>query len=134
MVYIWNKDGQVVFHTDKKFAVEVEKLPATPDLEMTEEEFYAKQPIRIVDGKFTFGKTKEELSQEEAVAVRAKRDYLINEVQWRVDRYLEQKTAGETTDDTEAKFKKISAYIKALRDIPAQKGFPFEVTWPTLEV
>ena len=134
MVYIWNKDGQVVFHTDKKFAVEVEKLPATPDLEMSEEEFYAKQPIRIVDGKFTFGKTEEELSQEEAVAVRAKRDYLINEVQWRVDRYLEQKTAGETTDDTEAKFKKISAYIKALRDIPAQKGFPFEVIWPTLEV
>lgn len=134
MVYIWNKDGQVVFHTDKKFAVEVEKLPATPDLEMTEEEFYAKQPIRIVDGEFTFGKTEEELSQEEAVAVRAKRDYLINEVQWRVDRYLEQKAAGETTDDTEAKFKKISAYIKALRDIPAQKGFPFEITWPTLEV
>ena len=134
MVYIWNKDGQVVFHTDKKFAVEVEKLPAIPDLEMSEEEFYAKQPIRIVDGKFTFGKTEEELSQEEAVAVRAKRDYLINEVQWRVDRYLEQKAAGETTVDSEAKFKKISAYIKALRDIPAQKGFPFEVIWPTLEV
>ena len=134
MVYIWNKDGQVVFHTDKKFAVEVEKLPATPDLEMSEEEFYAKQPIRIIDGKFTFGKTEEELSQEEAVAVRAKRDYLINEVQWRVDRYLEQKAAGETTADAEAKFKKISAYVKALRDIPAQKGFPFEVTWPTLEV
>lgn len=134
MVYIWNKDGQVVFHTDKKFALEVEKLPATPDLEMSEEEFYAKQPIRIVDGKFTFGKTEEELSQEEAVAVRAKRDYLINEVQWRVDRYLEQKAAGETTVDSEAKFKKISAYIKALRDIPTQKGFPFEVTWPTLEV
>ena len=134
MVYIWNKDEQVVFHTDKKFAVEVEKLPATPDLEMSEEEFYAKQPIRIVDGKFTFGKTEEELSQEEATAVKAKRDYLINEVQWRVDRYLEQKAAGETTVDTEAKFKKISAYIKALRDIPAQKGFPFEVTWPTLEV
>ena len=134
MVYIWNKDGQVVFHTDKKFALEVEKLPATPDLEMSEEEFYAKQPIRIVDGKFTFGKTEEELSQEEATAVRAKRDYLINEVQWRVDRYLEQKAAGETTVDSEAKFKKISAYIKALRDIPAQKGFPFEVTWPTLEV
>ena len=68
MVYIWNKDGQVVFHTDKKFAVEVEKLPVTPDLEMSEEEFYAKQPIRIVDGKFTFGKTEEELSQEEAAA------------------------------------------------------------------
>lgn len=134
MVYVWNKDGQVVFHTDKKFAVEVEKLPATPDLEMSEEEFYAKQPIRIVDGKFTFGKTEEELSQEEAVAVRAKRDYLINEVQWRVDRYLEQKAAGETTADIEAKFKKISVYIKALRDIPAQKGFPFKVTWPTLEV
>lgn len=134
MVYIWNKDGQVVFHTDKKFAVEVEKLPSTPDLEMSEEEFYAKQPIRIVDGKFTFGKTEEELSQEEAVTVRAKRDYLINEVQWRVYRYLEQKAAGETTADTEAKFKKISAYVKALRDIPAQKGFPFEVTWPTLEV
>lgn len=134
MVYIWNKDGQVVFHTDKKFAVEVEKLPATPDLEMSEEEFYAKQPIRIVDGKFTFGKTEEELSQEEATAVRAKRDYLMNEVQWRVDRYLEQKASGETTTDSEAKFKKVSAYIKALRDIPAQKGFPFEVTWPTLEV
>jgi len=134
MVYIWNKDGQVVFHTDKKFAVEVEKLPATPDLEMSEEEFYAKQPIRIVDGKFTFGKTEEELSQEEAVAVRAKRDYLINEVQWRVDRYLEQKAAGETTSDTDAKFKKVAAYVKALRDIPKQKTFPTEVAWPTLEV
>ena len=90
--------------------------------------------IKTKVNSFTFGKTEEELSQEEAAAIRTKRDYLINEVQWRVDRYLEQKAAGETTVDTEAKFKKISAYVKALRDIPAQKGFPFEVTWPTLEV
>ena len=134
MVYIWNKNGEVYFHTNKKFAVEVEKLPETPDMEMSEEEFYAKQPIRIVDGKFTFGKTEEELNEEKAREVRARRDALLNEVQWRVDRYLEQKAAGETTSDTDAKFKKVAAYIKALRDIPKQKTFPAEVKWPTLEV
>ena len=134
MVYLWNRNGKVVHHTDLNFAINVEKLPEKPDLELTEEEFYTKQPIRIINGKFTFGKTKEELSEEEAQKARSNRDYLLNSIQWRVNRYIEQKAAGESTTDSEADFKKITAYVKALRDLPEQKGFPLKIDWPTLDI
>jgi len=68
--------------------------------------------------------------------IKAKRNYLINTVTWRVERYNSETRLGVTpTDDITA----LDTYIQALRDIPEQEGFPWngpddpDCPWPTLE-
>ena len=60
-------------------------------------------------------------NMEQSVAeanVRAKRDGLLSETDWMA-------LSDVTMSDS------ITAYRQALRDIPSQSGFPFNVTWPT---
>lgn len=64
---------------------------------------------------------KDAFYQNAAVSVRAQRDLLISQTDW---------TQGKDIDDS------ISLlwvdYRQALRDVTAQEGFPFNVTWPEL--
>lgn len=52
--------------------------------------------------------------------VRGERNELLEKYQW-------TETADLTTDEKAA----WKTYKKALRDLPKQTGFPYEVTWPT---
>lgn len=61
--------------------------------------------------------------------VRAERDRLIGEVQWRYERHAREVRLGlEPSDDIKA----LDAYVQALADVPKQKGFPGKVKWPVL--
>ncbi len=51
-------------------------------------------------------------------AVRNQRDSLLNQTDWMA--------SSDITMSSE-----ITTYRQALRDVPAQSGFPFSVTWPT---
>ena len=62
------------------------------------------------------------------IDVRDKRDSLINDTIWRVQRYESETRLGITTTDNIAN---IDEYIQALRDIPQQEGFPNNITWPS---
>lgn len=78
-------------------------------------------------------KTAETLEQEryesECENVRAKRDRIIAKEDWRYTRYNSEVRQGLTpSDDIVA----LDAYFQALRDIPKQSGFPWNVEWPTL--
>jgi hypothetical protein len=80
-------------------------------------------------------KTAEMLEQEryesECENVRAKRDRLIDKEDWRYTRYNSEVRQGLTpSDDIVA----LDVYIQALRDVPEQAGFPYDVVWPVLEV
>jgi len=55
---------------------------------------------------------------EQAASVRASRDTKLSETDWRYRR--DQTTTPEW-----------DAYCQALRDVPAQEGFPWIITWPT---
>ena len=57
----------------------------------------------------------------ESTIVRAKRDELLNKYEWTV-------TSPDLTDDKKAEWK---TYRQALRDLPAQSKFPWDITWPT---
>tara|TARA_R100001463_G_scaffold77538_1_gene131614 strand:- start:100 stop:549 length:450 start_codon:yes stop_codon:yes gene_type:complete len=60
----------------------------------------------------------------ESEEVRRKRDELLNKYEWAV-------TSPDLADDKKAEWK---TYRQALRDLPAQSGFPWEadgMTWPT---
>ena len=73
----------------------------------------------LIDGVWTIGFTVVNKTQAEAEEnIRMKRNALLQETDWWAvtDRTM-------TTAQTQ--------YRDALRDIPAQDGFPFSVTWPT---
>ena len=78
-----------------------------------------------VDGVWTYGYTVESLTSEEVAAVlaqkasgeRATRDAKLAETDW---------TAS--TDVTMTA--EMTAYRQALRDVPAQSGFPTTIDWP----
>ena len=98
--------------------------------EITEQEWEQyDQLARIIDGKLFLGKTQAEKDREQADVVRAKRDSLIDKEGWRYTRYNSEVRQGLTpSDDIVA----LDTYIQALRDIPDQAGFPWEIEWPKL--
>jgi hypothetical protein len=59
---------------------------------------------------------------EQAKAVRATRDDKLKETDWKVIK------AAETSTSLASEW---ATYRQALRDVTAQSGFPWEVTWPT---
>lgn len=59
-----------------------------------------------------------------ASEVRAERNRLLAKADIAVNKAIDQ---GNTGAEAEAR-----AYRQALRDIPDQAGFPYEVSWPTL--
>lgn len=68
------------------------------------------------------------LASDEFENVRQKRNKLINDVMWRVERYYSEVRLGLTpTDD----IVKLDTYIQSLRDITKQAG-PYNIIWPTL--
>lgn len=69
------------------------------------------------------------IEQKEA-EVRAERDRRIEAIRWRIERYQTQAAAGLETTDTAEQYKAILLYVQALRDIPAQAGFPDAIEWP----
>jgi hypothetical protein len=92
--------------------------------EITEQEWeQADQLARMIDGKLFLGKTQAEKDREQAEVVRAKRDRLLSQTDW-----------TQTVDNPLAGNEDITAYRQALRDIPEQSGFPWDVVWPVLEV
>lgn len=64
-----------------------------------------------------------------AMSVRAMRDSLIAEVEWRYARYARHARLGLDQIDN---IEDLDGYVQALADITKQEGFPFNVSWPTL--
>lgn len=61
-------------------------------------------------------------------AVRAERDAKIEAVRWRIERAKDEAVLGvQLTEPLEP----LLQYVQALRDVPAQEGFPENVEWPT---
>ena len=123
MIYLFLTNIGIEPHTDKVFAENVLNL-GEPIAELTEQEWeQADQLARMIDGKLFLGKTQAEKDEEQAREVRSKRDRLLSQTDW-----------TQTVDNPLAGNEDITAYRQALRDIPEQAGFPWEVEWPVLEV
>ena len=129
MIYLYQTQTGIEPHTDKEFAESTLGL-GEPIAELTEQEWQdAEGMARMIDGTLFLGKTQAEKDEEQAREVRSKRDRLIDKEDWRYTRYNSEVRQGLTpSDDIVA----LDAYIQALRDIPEQVGFPWEIEWPTL--
>ena len=60
--------------------------------------------------------------------VRSKRDKMINDVEWRIQRHQSELRLGITPTDS---IELVDRYIQDLRDITTQDN-PFEIQWPDL--
>lgn len=67
--------------------------------------------------------TEEEIAEQKAQSVRAQRDHLLSQTD-----YLVSGDYPLSDDDLAA----VKVYRQALRDVPAQDGFPDSVVWPEL--
>ena len=129
MIYIYTTQTGVDSHTDKEFAENTLNL-GEPLATLTEQEWSKCEGMaRLIDGTLFLGKTQAEKDREQADAVRAERDRLIAKEDWRYTRYNSEVRQGLTPSDD---IVTLDAYIQALRDIPDQAGFPWDVEWPTL--
>ena len=92
---------------------------AKPDHNTDTQYLQSNDAPTLIDGVWTIGFTVVNKTQAEAEeCIRMKRNTLLQDTDWWAvsDRTM-------TTAQTQ--------YRDALRDIPAQDGFPFSVTWPT---
>ena len=124
MIYLYQTQTGIEPHTDKVFAENVLNL-GEPIAELTEQEWNEAEGLaRMLGGELILGKTQAEKDEEKAQEIRAKRDRLLSQTDW-----------TQTVDNPLAGDEDITAYRQALRDIPEQTGFPWNVEWPvnTLE-
>lgn len=85
----------------------------------------------LPEGAMTTAPEKPALTSDQLAAeARAKRDGLLYSIEWRVNRYTQQKAAGVATNDTESQFVSVLNYAQELRDITKQSGFPDVIAWP----
>lgn len=95
---------------------------AAPDAEAVVEDLPA-----LVDGKLTRRFRKRTLTAEEAAA---RRQDKAREVRDRRDERLTATDWTQLLDAPPATQAAHATYRQALRDVPQQAGFPFNVTWP----
>lgn len=67
---------------------------------------------------------------ELAAQVRSERDGKLTATNWLIERHHEQLSAGIATSIADEAYRALLTYRQALRDVPAQAGFPAAVTWP----
>ncbi|MBI1262937.1 MAG: hypothetical protein GC184_14565 [Rhizobiales bacterium] len=67
-------------------------------------------------------------NEELDVAARRKRDRLIDDIQWRYERYARQNRLGLASSDD---ITELDAYVQALADVTTQPGYPASINWPT---
>lgn len=102
---------------------EGKKLVADPTIlggykleDMTPEE-------RVTAGELTDADLLEIRKQQ----IRHERDFRIQSIEWRRQRHYDEVALGLTPTEP---IEPILRYIKALRDVPQQPGFPEDVVWP----
>ncbi|HDR9164544.1 TPA: tail fiber assembly protein [Burkholderia vietnamiensis] len=76
------------------------------------------------------GPTPADIAAGQAAAAREKRDALLVDCDWVVNRHRDQIGGGVTTSLTDAQYQSWLSYRQQLRDISKQSGWPEEIAWP----
>ena len=67
--------------------------------------------------------------------MREERDARIREVRWLIERHRDEQDERRATSLSMGQYQALLTYIQALRDVPAQSGFPWDgggdgTPWP----
>ena len=120
--------ADIVFEGPQATGGTVYQYSQAAGVEQVDGQWYTKYSLgpvfidQVVDGVTTTAAEQEAAYKaskdaEQAKSVRASRDEKLAETDWRYRR--DQTTTPEW-----------DAYCQALRDVPAQEGFPWTITWP----
>ena len=125
----YNKQGELIKPAEKIIPENAIDLPANHEVRVGDN-------INMYNLDYT-RKTGDELlstmtAEEKAEYYRAKRDELLNNVLWKVQRHEQEKTLGIDTTLTDEQYMALLEYIQALRELPQQTGFPDNVVFPEL--
>lgn len=79
-IYLWKKDGKVVYHTDLAAAAQLDGLTSAPEKTVSEQAWEAAAGLaRIIAGKIVIGKTEAETRTEvNAGRIRVLKGYLAD--------------------------------------------------------
>lgn len=92
----------------------------------TGDELYIGDPfgdaVELTEAEYESLKLKKDKLDE-----RAYRDDLIQSFEWRIRRHQDQVLLGENPTEP---LMPLLMYIQALRDVPQQEGFPYNIQWP----
>ena len=106
---------------------EAGKKPSPVKYQRVQEEEITQREDLIWEQQYSLREaTDEEKADEDAwkaASIREERDYKLR---WDVDSLNPIRWASLTTEQQDA----MTAYRQELLDVPAQEGFPWEVTWP----
>ena len=125
----YNEQGELIKPAKKIIPENVIDLPANHEVRVGDN-------INMYNLDYT-RKTGDELlstmtAEEKAEYYRAKRDELLNNVLWKVQRHEQEKTLGIDTTLTDEQYMALLEYIQALRDLPQQAAFPDNGVYPEL--
>lgn len=91
---------------------------------------------KLVDGRLVDMTLREQVDagvismEDVGDRVRDERQMRMNNVLPDIERYQTQAAAGIPTTSSADWYRAALLYLQALRDVPAQQGFPFDVKWP----
>lgn len=92
--------------------------------------------MKIVDNKLVEKSEEEKIAdmttEEKSTYHRQKRDVLLNNVLWKVERHSQEERLGMETTLSEEEYINLLTYIQNLRNLPQQAGFPDKVMYPEL--
>jgi len=133
MVYAGTKDGMTYgFYLDADGLQNVFELTNEEHMALMDGQSAGKMITFHADGKPTLEDPPAPTTEELAESARSKRDSLIEDVSWRIERYQTQRDLGIPTTDSAETYTQILQYVQDLRDIPSQSGFPANIAWPTI--
>ncbi|GGY07019.1 phage tail assembly chaperone [Paludibacterium paludis] len=89
-----------------------------------------KRIVAGADGKPVLADPPAPTADQLAVQARARRDALVGSTDWVIARHRDQVETGVKTSLSGAQYTELMQYRQALRDVPAQKGFPSSIAWP----
>lgn len=95
--------------------------PATEKLSIQAPIFNGSNWVRGWSIDSLTGEEQSQAANQKATQVRSARDQKLKDTDWRVIKALENNQAQDFD---------WAAYRQALRDIPSQSGFPWQVQWP----
>lgn len=130
MIYAGTKDGKDYgFYLEKEGLKSYVELTDAEHMALIDAQSAGKQIVFHANSKPTLQDPPPPSDSDIAKEVRRKRDSLINEIQWRIERYEQQSTLGINTADSESWYKAALGYVQYLRDVPKQQGFPKDIVW-----
>lgn len=129
MYYIFNSKQEVISWCD--FEPNMEDLNSRNEFYVFETSI-VQNPTKLILGKYgsifepaNNPKTQEELESEQSETMYYKRDKLLSESDWMINRHFEQKMLNINTAMSESEFQSLLDYRQSLRDITVIDGFPF---------